>query len=186
MTEVQGPLSEAEGREGLNLARRSLEHWVSHGEKLKVEVPFSGGLADPLGAFVTIHTRDGELRGCIGHLIGEGPLGQLLIDLGISAGTHDTRFEPVTEGELADLVYEISVLSPMKRTRPEDVKPGLHGLLVHNGPYSGVLLPQVAERYGWDAETFLGETCRKAGLHRGAWKDPATHIFTFTAQIFHE
>lgn len=186
MTEVQGPLSEAEGREGLKLARRSLEQWVRTGEKLKVEVPFSGGLAQPFGAFVSIHTRDGELRGCIGHLIGEGPLGQLLIDLGISAGTHDTRFEPVTEGELADLVYEISVLSPTKRTRPEDVKPGLHGLLVHNGPYSGVLLPQVAERYGWDAETFLGETCRKAGLHRGAWKDPATHIFTFTAQIFHE
>ena len=62
----------------------------------------------------------------------------------------------------------------------------MRGLLVRNGPYSGVLLPQVAVEWGWDREEFLAETCRKAGLPFHAWKEPSTDIFTFTAQIFSE
>ncbi|MCB9894398.1 MAG: AmmeMemoRadiSam system protein A [Planctomycetes bacterium] len=186
MTNVTGPLTEVEGREGLNLARRSLETYVRTGRRLKPDAAFTGGLAEPCGAFVTIHSQDGALRGCIGHMIGEGPLGELLIELGISAGTRDPRFEPVREHELSGLKYEISVLSPMKKTRAEDVTPGVHGLLIRNGRYSGVLLPQVAVEWGWDRVEFLAETCRKAGLPMNAWEEPSTDIYTFTAQIFSE
>ena len=185
MTEVRDVLTDEEGREGLQLARASLEAWVTRGEKL-VSREWAGGLAEECGAFVTIHTKAGELRGCIGHMIGDGPLGDLLIELGISAGTRDPRFSPVTADELPNLKYEISVLSPMRKTNAEDVTPGVHGLLVRNGPYSGVLLPQVAVEWGWDREEFLAETCRKAGLPFHAWKEPGTEIYTFTAQIFSE
>ncbi|MCA8914617.1 MAG: AmmeMemoRadiSam system protein A [Planctomycetes bacterium] len=186
MTNVTDPLTEAEGREGLKLARRSLETFVRTGRRLQHPEAFTGGLAEPFGAFVTIHESSGALRGCIGHMIGDGPLGDLLIDLGISAGTRDPRFDPVREPELAGLKYEISVLSPMKKTHARDVTPGLHGLLIRSGHFSGVLLPQVAVEWGWGREEFLAETCRKAALPKDAWKETSTDIYTFTAQIFNE
>jgi AmmeMemoRadiSam system protein A len=184
MTEVPGPLSEAEGREALALARQSLETWVRERRKLKLG-RFTAGLAAPCGAFVTLH-RHGQLRGCIGHMIGEGPVGELIAELGIAAGTQDPRFEPVTEHELSELVYEISVLSPMVRTRAEEVTPGVHGLYIRRGRNAGVLLPQVATEWGWNREEFLAQTCGKAGLPEDAWQDPRTEISTFTAQVFHE
>ena len=186
MTEVRDSLSDEEGRKALGLARDSLESWVRNGRKLKHETVWTGSLGESYGAFVTIHRKDCSLRGCIGHMVGDGPLGELIIELGIAAGIHDPRFEPVVESELPDLEYEISVLSPMRRTTADQVKPGVHGLLVRNAGHSGVLLPQVAQEWGWGREEFLGETCRKAGLPMDAWKDPTTEIYTFTAQIFSE
>jgi uncharacterized protein len=186
MTETPGPLNDEEGRQALKLARRSLEHFVREGRPLKLETPPGGGLALPCGAFVSLHTKDGALRGCIGHMIGDGPLWELLIELAVSAGTRDPRFAPVTAHELANLVYEVSVLSPMQRAKPDDVTPGVHGLYIRHGRHSGVLLPQVATQWGWDRQTFLTETCHKAGLPGDAWRDPATEIRTFTAQIFTE
>lgn len=185
MTETPGALSAAEGREALALARSSLESWVCEGRKL-TPAKFSGGLAQPCGAFVTLHTRDGSLRGCIGHMIGDGPVGELIAELGIAAGTQDPRFEPVTAAELANLSYEISVLTPMVPTPAAAVTPGVHGLYVRRGRKSGVLLPQVATEWGWDRDEFLSETCQKAGLPGDAWQQAGTEILTFTAQIFSE
>lgn len=186
MTEEPGPLTCTEGREALKLARRSLEHFVATGKRLKLEAVPGGGLRLPCGAFVSIHTKDGALRGCIGHMIGDGPLWELLIDLGISAGTRDPRFAPVTIADLNELVYEISVLSPMRVIKAQDVTPGVHGLYIRKGNHAGVLLPQVATEWQWDRETFLEQTCIKAGLPADAWQDPQTEIKGFTAQVFHE
>ncbi|MBZ0135978.1 MAG: AmmeMemoRadiSam system protein A [Planctomycetes bacterium] len=186
MTETQTTLNSAEGREALNLARRSLEHFVRTGKRLKLEAKPTGGLQLPCGAFVSLHTLDGALRGCIGHMIGDGPLYELLIELGVSAGTRDPRFAPVTAAELDDLVYEISVLSPMRAATADAVIPGVHGLYIRRGQISGVLLPQVAVEWKWDREAFLEQTCHKAGLPGDAWRDPDTQIMTFTAQVFRE
>jgi hypothetical protein len=186
MSQPPGPLSELEGRNALVLARSSLEHFARIGRRLAPEQPFTGGLALPCGAFVTLHAGAGELRGCIGHMIGNGPVGELILDLAIAAGMRDPRFEPVTPDELDNLHYEVSVLSPMQQTAAADVTPGLHGLYVRRGAKSGVLLPQVASEWGWDRETFLDHACRKAGLPTGAWRNAATEVLTFTAQIFNE
>ena len=186
MTNAAEPLTEDEGLRGLQLARRSLETWVRRHERIRPTEPFTGGLAQPCGAFVTIHSFDGQLRGCIGHMIGEGPLGELLIELGISAGTLDPRFAPVSADELDGLKYDISVLSPMRRTSADKVMPGVHGLLIRSGRQSGVLLPQVATEWGWNREEFLRQTCRKAGLPKDAWQQSPAEIYTFTAQVFEE
>jgi AmmeMemoRadiSam system protein A len=185
MTESADPLTETEGREALSLARRSLESWVQSRARLKADA-FTGGLALPCGAFVTLHTHAGKLRGCIGHMTGDGPVGELIIELGIAAGTQDPRFAPVTAAELPQLTYEVSVLSPMVVTPHADVTPGVHGLHIRCGHNAGVLLPQVATEWGWDREEFLAETCRKAGLGDDAWRQPGTEIRTFTAQVFSE
>jgi hypothetical protein len=168
------------------LARSSLEHFVRSGRRLRAEQPFSGGLALPCGAFVSLHTKEGELRGCIGHMIGDGPLGDLILDLAVSAGTRDPRFPPVTVPEVDNLVYEVSVLSPMVATDPAAVEVGRHGLYVRRGARSGVLLPQVASEWQWDRETFLAQTCRKAGLSPQAWREPGTEVLAFTAQVLRE
>ena len=58
--------------------------------------------------------------------------------------------------------------------------------MVSQGRQRGVLLPQVAVEFRWSAQRFLEETCVKGGLERAAWKDPATRVQVFTAEVFSE
>lgn len=187
MSILNRPLSPEEGKNALQLARYSLESYVAKSINQTVQKPkISDGLKKELGAFVTLSTKDGHLRGCIGHMIGQGPLFSELENLAVAAGTQDPRFPPVQKMELTDLVYEVSVLSKMVETSARDVIAGEHGLMVKNGIFSGVLLPQVAQERGWDRVTFLEQTCLKAGLPKDSWQDPNTIILTYTAQVFSE
>ena len=61
---------------------------------------------------------------------------------------------------------------------------GRHGLIMSRDGRSGLLLPQVPVEWQWDRETFLAQTCVKAGLPRDAWRDPATTILWFEAVVF--
>jgi AmmeMemoRadiSam system protein A len=102
-----------------------------------------------------------------------------------AAAFDDPRFPPVTKEELKDLSIEISVLTPFKQiTDVSEIEVGKHGIYMERGFYSGLLLPQVATEYGWDRETFLEQTCRKAGLPPDAWKEKNTKIYIFSADIF--
>jgi hypothetical protein len=145
----------------------------------------SGNLTESFGTFVSIH-KDGELRGCIGNVHGAGPLYRTVGECAISAAVGDPRFVPVTTDELTLIDFEISVLSPLQRVIDiNEIEIGRHGLLVSKRGYRGLLLPQVATAYNWDRETFLRETCRKAGLRYDDWKDGAT-IHRFRALVFGE
>ena len=82
--------------------------------------------------------------------------------------------------ELADLEIEISVLTPLQLIKSiDEIEVGQHGLYIVRGLNRGLLLPQVATQYHWDRQTFLEQTCNKAGLPGDAWKDPGTQIFIF-------
>jgi len=142
------------------------------------------GVAARAGAaFVTIH-RHRELRGCIGHLEADEPLGRVIWDCAVSACSADPRFPPVTVRELPDLTIELSLLGPLTRiTTSEEVTIGQHGLIVERGHHRGLLLPQVATEWQWDRETFLAQTCHKAGLPRDAWKHGAL-VWRFEAEVF--
>ena len=99
----------------------------------------------------------------------------------------DPRFQPVTPAELPRLAYEISVLSPLRRvTDIDQIKVGRDGLLMKNGDSEGLLLPQVPVEQKWDRQTFLEQTCAKAGMNRNCWKEENTDIFSFTAVVFGE
>ncbi len=145
---------------------------------------FSDHLKERRGAFVTLH-ENRALRGCIGMVIAVGPLDETVRAMARAAALEDTRFPPVTEAELESLQLEISVLSPMFEIAPEDVVVGRHGLMVSYGDRRGLLLPQVAPEWGWDRETFLAQTCRKAGLVLDQWKHGAK-LEAFTAEVFGE
>jgi AmmeMemoRadiSam system protein A len=167
----------------LRLAREAVVRAASGGEA-------PGIPDDPVfslrgGAFVTLK-KDGRLRGCIGSFTGTGSLGATIRAMAREAAVGDPRFRPVTPGETGSLVLEISLLSAMKTASPGEVVPGVHGVYVRRGNRAGTLLPQVAVEEGWDRETFLAHACLKAGLQPGAFRDDATELFVYTAQIIRE
>ncbi|MBF0550864.1 MAG: AmmeMemoRadiSam system protein B [Deltaproteobacteria bacterium] len=153
------------------------------GESLpKPEIP-SAKLEKPGAAFVTLEKK-GKLRGCIGYVVARAPLYKCIQDMAVAASLHDPRFPAVQPDELSDLDLEISVLTPMKQvTDISTIKVGRDGLMIFKGGRSGLLLPQVAERYGWTSTQFLEQTCEKAGLPPDAWKEGAD-IYSFSAVIW--
>jgi AmmeMemoRadiSam system protein A len=167
----------------LRLAREAL---AAHVGAAPAHVPGALEVFERLaGAFVTLHCH-GELRGCIGHLEPNQPLGSVVARCAVAAGTTDPRFPPITPSELAQLDIEISLLGPLEPIAgPEEIEIGLHGLVIEKGWQRGVLLPQVAVEMRWDAATFLAQTCHKAGLSRDAWQRGAT-VWRFEADVFGE
>jgi AmmeMemoRadiSam system protein A len=175
-------LSSDDCRVLLELARRAISSAVIEKRILDFS-PYPTALAQPAGAFVTLH-RDGRLRGCVGQVEASDPLGDAVARAAINAALHDSRFPAVEADEVKSLEIEISVLSPPESMAPETILPGRHGLLIVKGEHRGLLLPQVAAGRRWSSQRFLEETCAKAGLPRDAWRDPATRVFAFTAEVF--
>lgn len=147
---------------------------------------FDDDLRRPAGAFVTLKTKSGDLRGCIGSIRAIHPLYEAVTSSAISAAFRDPRFLPVQPHELPALEIEISVMGPIELTRPEEIMVGRDGIIVSRGRQAGLLLPQVAIEYGWERETFLAQTCLKAGLMPTAWRLQDTRIERFAAEVFGE
>ena len=141
-------------------------------------------LKEKRGAFVTLKKR-GHLRGCIGYIKAVKPLWETVQEMAVAAAFHDHRFPSLKPDEIRDLTFEVSVLSPLRRIKDiNEIEVGKHGLYIVRGYNSGLLLPQVAVEYEWDRESFLKETCYKAGLPPQAWKDKETQIYIFSADYF--
>lgn len=166
----------------LGLAHASIKAAL-RGESIATDPP-TVHLAEPRGAFTTLHIER-KLRGCVGYVIPLFPLYRTVAETAVAAAFQDDRFLPVTNPEASLLLVEISVLSPLKPINPEEIVLGKHGLVVSRGSFRGLLLPQVPLQWGWDRETFLAQTCRKAGLPSDAWKMGAT-IEAFSAEVFAE
>ena len=137
------------------------------------------------GAFVTLN-KDGQLRGCIGHLAGDLPLASAVGQMALQAAFSDHRFPPVTADELDDLEIEISALTqPQPVSGWQDIVVGRDGVIIRKGERSAVFLPQVATEQGWTREQMLQQLCRKAGLAGDDWRDGAEFL-TFQAEVFGE
>jgi uncharacterized protein len=172
-------------KELLAIARKTLEQFLATGE-VPDRNPERAELHQESGAFVSLHIGD-ELRGCIGLIKPDGPLYRTVQQCAVSAASEDYRFDRVSSEELSGITIEISVLSPMERAKDaSEIEVGTHGLYIVRGQRRGLLLPQVAIEWGWDREAFLAQTCQKAGLEESAWREPATAIYQFQAQVFSE
>ena len=184
--EPQFSLNDREKNELLALARKSVEYAVREKKAYEPTASASEVLNEERGAFVTLR-KAGELRGCIGYTSAEKPLYLTVRDTATLAALRDTRFPQVTASELPQIDYEVSVLSPLRRVVDvRQIKVGQHGLLMKNDTHEGLLLPQVPVEEKWDRQKFLEETCAKAGMRSGCWKDENTDIFMFTAVVFGE
>ena len=174
--------SEEERRLLLQLAHEAIAAAID-GRQIDLTPP-SDHLAELRGAFTTLH-ENGELRGCVGYVFPMYSLYRTIAETAAAAATNDTRFVPVRPEELSRLQVEISVLSPLQAIDPEEVEIGKHGLLITYGQRRGLLLPQVPLEHHWDRETFLSQTCVKAGLPKDAWEHGAK-VEAFTAEVFGE
>ncbi len=170
----------------LKIARDTVEAVITSGAVPKPESD-DPELKAHCGCFVTLKNR-GQLRGCIGQFTSDKPLVELIVEMAKASATSDPRFfaDPVTADELEQLDVEISVLSPLKRTdEPLSLRLGVDGIYIKKGCASGCFLPQVATEAGWSKEEFLSYCCaHKAGLPADAWKDLATEVYLFTAEVF--
>jgi AmmeMemoRadiSam system protein B/AmmeMemoRadiSam system protein A len=142
------------------------------------------------GVFVTLK-RGRHLRGCTGGLKSRPVLlGESLVDAVEGTVHRDVRFPPISIGEVAHLDLDVWLLSepePVTETgedRLRAVEVGRHGLVMNRGDKHGLLLPGVPVEHGWDARTFLEQTCVKAGLHPSQWKDDATALLRFGGESF--
>ncbi len=181
-------LSKEDGMLLVREARRIIEKKLG---KKATEEEIPGRLYEKRGAFVTLY-KNGELRGCIGYPYPMLPLIEAVRKAAVAAAFQDPRFPPLREEELKDIRIEVTVLTtPEKinahgRELVKHVEIGKHGLIAEWSPFSGLLLPQVAVEEGWDAETFLAQTCWKAGLEPSKWLDPNVTFYRFEGQIFKE
>jgi len=181
-------LDRDEGTIAVRLARSAIKAHLSG------EVVETGDIAEVFGekrgVFVTLH-KNGDLRGCIGYPEPIMQLKDAILDSAVSAAVRDPRFPPVRYEEMKEIVVEVTILTPpvkidaMPSDLPEHVEVGRHGLIVRKGVYQGLLLPQVATEWGFDAEEFLSQTCVKAGLLPDAWLTGAV-VYSFEGQIFTE
>ncbi len=177
-------LEAGDQKELLRIARATLREFLATGY-MPPGAPHRKSLLVPAGAFVSVYVDD-ELRGCMGRVDADTPLYLAVEQLAVAAATRDPRFEPLRMEELKQTRLEISVLSEVRAVAPDEIEIGKHGLVITRGPRRGLLLPQVAVKHNFDREKFLDETCGKAGLSEGAWKEAGTRLECFTAEVFAE
>jgi len=182
-------LTDDEGAMAVSSARAAIEYAIA--KRPKTSFNLTPVFGEKRGVFVTL-TKRGTLRGCIGFPYPVMPLGEAIVHAAGAAALEDPRFPPVTKDELEAISLEVTILTvpePLKgepAQRPGQVIVGKHGLIARGMGTSGLLLPQVATEYGWDAKTFLDHTCMKAGLSDRCWTSKNVEILTFEGQIFSE
>ncbi len=181
-------LSKSDGEKAVKLARKAIEVYLD--TRKIIQDRLDGVFAEKRGVFTTL-TKHGELRGCIGFPYPMKRLDVAIIESAIAAAIDDPRFPPVRLSEMNEIIVEVTILTPPEKidAKPKDlpnyVEIGRHGLIVKMGPFSGLLLPQVAVEYNFDPEEFLSQTCMKAGLPPDCWLTGA-EIYRFEGQVFKE
>ena len=189
-------LDETRGKTLIEIARRAIAEEFGL-DKLDLNQYSDEVLTKKGLAFVTLETYSGEttsLRGCIGYVEAVAPLKEIVARAAQAAAFSDPRFPPLSRSELDSILIEVTVLTKPEPVRvenrfdlPKAIKVGEDGLIVEKGIlHSGLLLPQVPMEYCWDEETFLAETCIKAGLKPDCWLDPSVTIKKFNGIIFRE
>lgn len=178
----------------MKLAREAIETYLDR-QIIVNSPPVSEKFGRKSGAFVTLNTfTSHELRGCIGFPYPDQPLVEAIVKAAIYAATEDPRFPAISLEEFrGSITIELTILTPPqlltssnRRTLPHLIKIGQHGLIVEGMRMSGLLLPQVATEWQWDAEDFLTNCCLKAGLPPDSWLLNDVTVKVFEGEIFEE
>ncbi len=182
---TQSPQGEFSSDERATLLRLAHDSILSSLERREISMePPDVHLAEPRGVFTSLYLH-GQLRGCVGYPLPGASVYRAVAETARAAAFEDPRFPAVTLPEARELEIELSILSRPEAIDADSVEPGRHGLVISLAGRRGLLLPQVASERHWDRETFLGQTCLKAGLPQDAWRHGAT-IEAFVAEVFGE
>ncbi len=184
-------LTSEEGSMLVSLARESIITSF-HSKELTIPEKHKKIFFFPTGVFVTLR-KFGRLRGCLGYARTDQPLYESLISAARSAAFQDPRYPPLRQSELPKIELEISLLTEptaLNKATPADVlrsiTVGKDGIILSNNNFSGLMLPQVAEKGSWSTEDFLKYTCTMFGLNEAAWLDPNSRLYKFRANVFTE
>ncbi|MDX6444674.1 MAG: hypothetical protein QOH71_1748 [Blastocatellia bacterium] len=176
-------LAATTGNELPALARQAVETFVKEGRALPTPEHPSDLLNQRAGCFVSIKTRTGDLRGCIGTVDPmKDTLAEEIIFNAISAATNDPRFKPVSEDELPELKYSVDVLSSPEPVQQDDLDPAVYGVIVEDkaGARRGLLLPNLK-----GIETAVEQVeiaARKAGIR----PEEELRLWRFRSERFRE
>jgi hypothetical protein len=185
-----GGLNVTEQKTLLRLARATVQSFVSSGKTPDIDsshYPLTAALKEKAGVFVTLREK-GELRGCIGSIVGEKPLYLGVVENSVHAAVDDPRFPAVSAAEVPRLNIEISVMTPLQPLADyHKIRLGIDGVIIRDGYAQAVFLPQVATETKWSLEQFLGHLCQKAGLTAETFRtSPNMQFYVFQAQVFAE
>ena len=150
------------------LARLAVETFVVQGKQIPVPLEASELLSARAACFVSIKTKAGDLRGCIGTIEPTKPtLAEELIANAINAASRDPRFDPVSECELQALRYSVDILTTPEPATFAELDPKVYGVIVEDesGKLRGLLLPDISgvDTAGQQVEI----AARKAGIPPG-------------------
>jgi uncharacterized protein (TIGR00296 family) len=193
---AENKFSLEEGKLLVRTARLAITNYLQSKRTIPPPEDATEKLRRKSGVFVTLNTTKPahELRGCIGFPYPEEALVNATIKAAIYAATEDPRFSPLTLSEFKDSVsVELTVLTPPevlhvkdRKMLPDMIQIGRHGLIVEGMGTSGLLLPQVATEWKWDASEFLLNCCMKAGLPPDSWLLDGVQVKVFEGEIFEE
>ncbi len=133
--------------------------------------------------FVSLHTLNAELRGCIGTILPyRENLYQEIAENAISAAVKDPRFQPMVEEEVENIELSVDVLSipeEIKDISELDVKN--YGIIVEKGFRKGVLLPNL------ETIDTVEEQIRIAKLKAGIYdvSNAGIKIYKFLSERFY-
>lgn len=148
----------------VKLARETIEKYVRERRLPEPHLP-PGNWPDRAGVFVSLHKKDGSLRGCIGTISPtQRTLAEEIVRNAVSAATQDPRFYPVEPDELDDLEISVDVLGkPEPVSDVSELDPKRYGIIVRAPDgRQALLLPDLE---GVDTvEQQLAITCRKGGI----------------------
>jgi uncharacterized protein len=187
-------ITTGEGIDLVRLARESVESFIKN-KKIINSTTISNKKA---GVFVTIYHVNNigdekNLRGCIGYVFPSNNIYNSVIAAAINAATEDPRFMAISEKELNEVIFEVSVLTKPSLIQIEDTDEsikkiviGRDGLLLESRYGSGLFLPQVPVEQKWNNRDYLSNLCYKAGAPSDAWMLDDSKLYTFSSLIFRE
>ena len=179
-------LSPADKQALLQLVRQTLVDYLGNGTWPECQTD-NPSLQQKRAVFVTLRRCDtGDLRGCRGEFLARRSLIEAVAHMAIVSAVDDPRVSPVTLDEVPELHIEISVLTPLRPIRLEEIEIGRHGLMIVSDGRTGLLLPHVPVRYGWDVTEFVQALCRKADLPHDTWQKTDAQLFGFEAETWAE
>ena len=183
-----------EGIELVRLARTSVESYIKNGKIINSPIKSN----KKSGVFVTVYhlnikNSQKNLRGCIGYIIPLKNIHDLVIASAINAATKDLRFNAISERELDEVIFEVSVLTKPSLIRVDNsdvslnkIVIGRDGLMLESVYGSGLFLPQVPVEQKWNVREYLTNLCYKAGAPSDTWLLPDSKLYTFHSIIFRE
>jgi AmmeMemoRadiSam system protein A len=169
----------------VELAYRAVCEYVRNGQRLAT--PGADLLVPELnaraGVFVSIHKKNGDLRGCIGTFMPVRPtVADEVIENAIASATRDPRFYPIQAWELDDLDISVDVLSaPEPISSVQELDPQVYGVIVtdREGLRRGLLLPMLEQVKTAEAQVSIARQKASIGANE------PVQLYRFRVERYH-